>query len=397
MLVAGICAVVAYFLTPGVAGKDLVYSAIGVASTACLLIGVRVNRPASRSAWCLLAAANACFVAGDAVFDVYDLILHTAVPVPSAADGLYLAGYPLLFAGIFRVSGLRGLPGSRESRADAAIVCVGGLALSWQVLMGSYAHDTTLSIFGKLVTMAYPIMDLGVLFMLVNGLMARTARRATDRLILTAVTVMLLADFNYDLLVLHDAYTTGNLIDAGFLLNYVLMAAAALHPSMSREIVRNDESSAIERRWMPLAALAGFVSPLILLLSSLAGLRVDVGVLAATSLVLFGLVVVRVYWLLSRVRAQNTLLTQQSNELRATLEIQRGLESTLRHQAFHDDLTGLANRALLHDRISHALAASARSAGVAALCLCDLEGSKPSTTAWGTRPVINSSSRSASD
>lgn len=52
---------------------------------------------------------------------------------------------------------------------------------------------------------------------------------------------------------------------------------------------------------------------------------------------------------------------------------QRNLERQLRHQAFHDGLTGLANRALLEERLNHAL--SARDAEVALLVL-DLDGFK---------------------
>jgi diguanylate cyclase (GGDEF)-like protein/PAS domain S-box-containing protein len=52
------------------------------------------------------------------------------------------------------------------------------------------------------------------------------------------------------------------------------------------------------------------------------------------------------------------------------------LETRLRHQAFHDALTGLANRALLQDRLDHALQAHSRSGGHAALVICDLDGFK---------------------
>jgi diguanylate cyclase (GGDEF)-like protein/PAS domain S-box-containing protein len=52
------------------------------------------------------------------------------------------------------------------------------------------------------------------------------------------------------------------------------------------------------------------------------------------------------------------------------------LEGELRRQAFHDGLTGLANRALFRDRLDHALARAQRSPAPLALLLVDLDGFK---------------------
>ena len=52
------------------------------------------------------------------------------------------------------------------------------------------------------------------------------------------------------------------------------------------------------------------------------------------------------------------------------------LEEELTRQAFHDGLTGLANRALFRDRLDQALARSERSAAVLAVLLVDLDGFK---------------------
>jgi diguanylate cyclase (GGDEF)-like protein/PAS domain S-box-containing protein len=59
------------------------------------------------------------------------------------------------------------------------------------------------------------------------------------------------------------------------------------------------------------------------------------------------------------------------------------LESELRHLAFHDALTGLANRALLNDRIGHALNRIRREAGVVAMLVLDVDDFKRVNDAHG--------------
>jgi diguanylate cyclase (GGDEF)-like protein/PAS domain S-box-containing protein len=54
----------------------------------------------------------------------------------------------------------------------------------------------------------------------------------------------------------------------------------------------------------------------------------------------------------------------------------RRLEQQLIHQAFHDELTGLANKALFSDRLSRALAACARTAAPLAVIFIDLDSFK---------------------
>jgi diguanylate cyclase (GGDEF)-like protein/PAS domain S-box-containing protein len=55
---------------------------------------------------------------------------------------------------------------------------------------------------------------------------------------------------------------------------------------------------------------------------------------------------------------------------------QRRLQEELRHQAFHDSLTGLANRALFADRAEHALSLARRNGTVAAVLFMDLDDFK---------------------
>jgi diguanylate cyclase (GGDEF)-like protein/PAS domain S-box-containing protein len=61
----------------------------------------------------------------------------------------------------------------------------------------------------------------------------------------------------------------------------------------------------------------------------------------------------------------------------------RDLERALEHRAFHDDLTGLANRALLLDRLHQTSARADRSGARFAVLYVDLDGFKPINDSFG--------------
>jgi diguanylate cyclase (GGDEF)-like protein/PAS domain S-box-containing protein len=75
----------------------------------------------------------------------------------------------------------------------------------------------------------------------------------------------------------------------------------------------------------------------------------------------------------------------------------RMLEEQLEHQAFHDTLTGLANRALFVDRVEHALARSERDTDSLAVVFLDLDDFKTINDSlgheWGDRVLVEVAAR----
>ena len=366
VLVAGFCAAGIYFAIPTGGDQDVLYAAFGAASVICILVGIRIRRPVNPLGWYLLALAGVCFTLGDDVLSFYYPLIHVVPPFPSIADALYLAGYPFLFAGILRLTGNPNFRIRREDNADAAIVGLGALALSWQFLMSSYVQDASIGTFGKLVNLAYPIMDVALIFILFQALLSGRARQPFHKLLAIAMIVMFLGDFFYDILVLHNSYVSGGPSDAFFLVEYVVVAAAAVHPSVAIAPVQaadNYESRSTRRTQararLPIIIVAGFVAPTILLVSTAIGQTVSVIALTFLSLAVFVAICLRMSWMILRLDTQ----AAEVEEARAHLL----------YMAMHDELTGVANRAEMYKELGEALASLDLATGPVALCVGDLD------------------------
>ena len=202
------------------------------------LLALRVARAskatrADRWPWGLLAVAFACTFVGDAVWAV----IETATgenPTHSWANVPYLAYYPFVLWGLlgFRHDG-------RDDRArltfwlDALTVIVGGGMAIWHfgvrsALIG--APDGARP--GEVATLvAYPVGDLLVLAGVAAVLLRRPvgAVRRTLVLLTCALLLNLVGDAVWAALSLYGGYETGGVADAFWLVQNVLLVAAADH------------------------------------------------------------------------------------------------------------------------------------------------------------------------
>jgi len=341
-LAVGAVLVIAYFLLPGSGMQDVAYQVPGMLAVGCILAGVAIHRPPNAAPWLLLAAGQLLTTTGDWTWVILDRLFGVE-PFPSIADGFYLSGIGLTGAAIVWLVRGRIPEGDRAGLLDALIVAVGVGLVSWTYLMEPIVADMSATMAETTFALAYPLLDIVILALLVRIALAPGRRVPAHSMLLGALVALLAADFVYAGIALSGSYWTGHPVEAGWLISAVLYAGAALHPSM-REIAApfvSDEVRLSLWRFLLLAG-ASLMAPAVLLTQWLAGEPIDVPIIAAASIVLFLLVIARLGGVVA--------------DPRSNLQQRQALEAELAQRAFHDPLTGLANRTLFADRLGRALA-----------------------------------------
>jgi PAS domain S-box-containing protein len=293
-LLAGTVTAAAYFLLPSTAAKNLVYDLIGLSAGVAILVGIRVRSPSFPIPWYLLAAGVLSFVIGDSIWSFQQSVLGEEPAFPSVADAFYLAGYPIIVAGLALM--IRRYTPGREwsSLIDALIVSTVAGMLSWIFLMTPYTKDSGLSLPERLFSVAYPLGDVLLAAVLVRLLFATGKRLLAYDLLSLGVALLMLSDTVYAAMEVAGAYHTGSAVDLGWMLSYVCFGAAALHPSMSSPIEAAPVlATGLTFRRLVLLTVTLLLAPGVIAVQAAVGGRIDVPVVVGGSVVLILLVTAR--------------------------------------------------------------------------------------------------------
>jgi signal transduction histidine kinase len=290
-----------YFLIPAGTPQSVVYDTVGIASSVAIGLGVFLNRPKARVPWLLFALGNLSFAIADIVFDVL-----VDPPVPSVADWLYLAGYPLLAVGLAYLVYNAGGHHRFAALVEAAIVTVAFALFQW-VFVVDRIVDGTGSAAERAIAAAYPSMDVLLLAGLAGFFVTAAWRTPAFLLLVGAVVTMLVADEIFGLT--PSSYAAGDWVDLGWLLSYLLWATAALHPSMQQ--LSRPRPRAPQLRVSPvriaLLIAALLSAPAVLLVQDLRSAPLNVPAVVTAGAIMAVLVVLRLFGILralERIRAQ---------------------------------------------------------------------------------------------
>lgn len=278
--------------TDAVVLRNVWYPAVELAAVAAILAGVHRYQPDVPRAWLLIAGALSVFLIGDTLWAVY--AIRGEEPWPSPADAFYLAGYPLLAAGLV-ISTRRRARRQRDSDAliDAALVTATAGLVLWIYIIEPALGDDELSVLEKMVTIAYPIGDLVLLAVAARFVMRTRWDVVSLRVLVAGLVLTLLGDLLYslDLLGRLTDLAVGDVLLLGSVL---LIGLAGLHPSMT-ELTAPDRTVHPFVSPVRLVLLLGLVlvPPGLLFVRSVADKPLHIPATVAAMVIAIGLVAAR--------------------------------------------------------------------------------------------------------
>ncbi|WP_239143183.1 putative bifunctional diguanylate cyclase/phosphodiesterase [Actinoplanes philippinensis] len=335
-LVLASAAAAAYVLTPFNAATRWVYVLLNCTAPIATWIGLTRNAPKRRLGWQIIVAGLALSGLGDIVFASYTARGEHA-PFPSVADALYLAAHLAIAAGAALLAARSG----RTAFLDSAVILAPFASIAWLLVVNPLV-GTNGTPLAQFVAVAAPASTLVVLYCSLALALGVELRAPGVRWLLGGLIAWFVSDALYTHQSLTGTYVEGRLIDLGWMAMPILIATAGLHPSMVYATPRRSTVTTLTvTRAVTLFGAALLLPTLHVFWEPADDLPLVAGTWASVALV----------------------------ALRLITPIH-----DLARRVGHDALTGLANRALLMDRLALALA-SLPVGGPArvGLLFCDLD------------------------
>ncbi len=294
-------------------------------SCALLVVATsRIPRP-ERGPWCVVTAGCLIFLLGEYISAPYELTASETWPTP--AEAFFTSGLLVLLVGVLKVNSRRSPVTYRGDVLDSVIVAVSAGVLSVVFFVLPVVGDRSLSLLAKVVSSAYPITDVFVIYLVVRMIIVPAGRAPMHWLLLAAQSCTLVADIGWNIIQLTiggDSYPRWiNALWQGWYLLVALGAACAARttdatsdtcpiPTTRPSIVRETSPSGGVLSAIRLVALtvASLLPTAILVTLNAVGRLEHPGWLGAGALLLGALVAARIWDLLQQLRAQTAQVAQ---------------------------------------------------------------------------------------
>ncbi len=210
--------------------SDLAFLPVSLAAAALALRAGRqetLDRRTAR-AWRIIGVSFFLYWLGDAIWALEENL--GSAPFPSIADVAYIAFYPMLLWGIFAFpTAPRNATERTKLWLDGGTVVVGSAMILWYFSLGPTAQASGSNLLEAVVSIAYPIGDLVLLFGIARILLGRPARGSGHALgiLASGLLVLVIGDIGFAHLALNDAYAGGDWPDSAFMIAQILTVLSA--------------------------------------------------------------------------------------------------------------------------------------------------------------------------
>jgi diguanylate cyclase (GGDEF)-like protein/PAS domain S-box-containing protein len=254
LLALGVAATVAYSVVPRSPASELgLFDGIVALAVIASVFGWRRARANERVAWLCSSLALAGFLAGQLIWWQYPA---TGLgPFQSAADAFFLLSCLPFAIAAASLASAREPDRDRSAWLDAGILTAVAGVVSWYVLMEPHVRNPALGSVSKLVAIAHPLADVLVLGFVLRLVLSRNARDRSAMSFATGVSLILVTNLVFYGQNLPESFRPGSAADAAWLLGYLLIGFAALHPSTEQAVRSNDREAGRGRLGLVLSAV----------------------------------------------------------------------------------------------------------------------------------------------
>ena len=214
--------------------SDVAAALIDFLAAGCLFYAALCSRGLSRNirlAWMMLAIAQLSYAFGDFLWTYFEIVLHQSA-FPTIADIFYLMYYPLFFIGILLLpAATRSASDQLKMLLDTGIVMITAVLIFWQLLIAPTIQASGGDGPAVVLAVAYPVMDLVLVFALIELLFRRFGQLSRIPLFLLAVGAftLILTDVTFMSRSLHGTYSPGGTLNVGWVLAYVMTGLAGIY------------------------------------------------------------------------------------------------------------------------------------------------------------------------
>jgi diguanylate cyclase len=319
------------------------------------LIGLRRNRPSVRWPWMLIAVGILMFLVGGEA----RLLLHTLGDLSPhrslVPDLITIPGYLVVTAGVIGIAltRTRGDGDDIDTVLDGVIAALAVLSLAWVILVQPALSHAHAPLSTRLTLAVYPpvsVLLVVIAAQLVFG--GRERRVVSFEYLLMTMACFLAGDTLYMLVELHKISAPPGVIDLPYGLGFVAFIGTVLHPSIASVTTRVSDTAVAPRGSRLLLVAIALAIPAVLAVTRS---QAAVGDRIALAVIVLLLTTAAVTRMIRAMRAQVGAKDQQL------------------HQALHDSLTGLPNRAYIERSLMSVAADSEASSGFTGLLLLGLD------------------------